>query len=529
LLTHKRLDPAHVALVLLPLLALGIAWYKARAYDYSLQEVLPEARHDVVLEMQLDGHDLGVKVTSFLPTSSARQIISEEHDDSPGFELDVKMKGLSRQLLWHGSALPNASRIRYSFGVVSREVRFDLDDDIPLPDAYPSSVTGYLTADENIQVDDPQIREELAKIGAAQGGVRERLQRIYDAVSGLKSRPFKGTTDALTALRLGEASCNGKSRLFVALARAAGIPARLIGGLILKPGSSRTTHQWAEAYVAGHWVPFDTINHHFAELPAHYLTLYYNDETLFTHSKDINFRYHFEVDKVLVPTAEAKAVLGPLNVWAMFERLGLPFSLLKTVLMLPIGALVVVLFRNVIGMPTIGTFLPALIAAAATETGPWWGLVGLLIVVLAVCATRWSVDRLKLLHSPTLAILLTTVTVSMLATSLFAERLGALQLTRISLFPIAVLAITSERFYLLWAEEGPGDAITQMAGTLVVLLGCFVVMNSLALQVLIVAFPEVLLLVVAMDIYLGRWVGMRLSEYLRFRRLLGPATTGSSA
>lgn len=353
----------------------------------------------------------------------------------------------------------------------------------------------------------------------------ERLRRIYDTASALKSRPFKGTTDALTALRLGEASCNGKSRLFVALARAAGIPARLVGGLIMQTGERRTTHQWAEAYVAGHWVPFDTTNHHFAALPAHYLTLYYGDETLFSHTKDSNFRYRFQVEKSLVPSLQAKTVLGSLNVWALFERLGLPFSLLRTLLMLPVAALVVVLFRNVIGMPAIGTFLPALIAAAAAETGPWWGLVGLCTVVAMVCLARWLLGRLQLLHSPTLAILLTMVTVSMLATSLLAEQLGTLELTRISLFPIAVLAITSERFYLLWAEEGITHAMKQMLGTLVVILACFVVMTSLALQIMVIAFPEVLLVVVAVDIYLGRWVGMRLGEYLRFRRLIAPATS----
>jgi hypothetical protein len=45
-------------------------------------------------------------------------------------------------------------------------------------------------------------------------------------------------------------------------------------------------------------------------------------------------------------------------------------------------------------------------------------------------------------------------------------------------------------------------------------------MNSLALQVLVIGFPEVIFLVIAADIYLGRWVGMRLSEYRRFRKLL---------
>ena len=52
------------------------------------------------------------------------------------------------------------------------------------------------------------------------------------------------------------------------------------------------------------------------------------------------------------------------------------------------------------------------------------------------------------------------------------------------------------------------------------MLACYVVMNSLALQVLVIGFPEVIFLAVAANIYLGRWVGMRLSEYRRFRGLL---------
>jgi hypothetical protein len=288
----------------------------------------------------------------------------------------------------------------------------------------------------------------------------------------------------------------------------------------MKRGQTRTTHQWVEASVASHWVPFDPTNHHFASLPARYVTLYYGDESLFSHSKEVNFRYRFDVEDDLVPSPKAKATLGAWNVWALFERLHLSFGLLRTLLMLPVGALLVVIFRNVIGMPTFGTFLPALIASAASETGALWGLVGMVVVLITVSLGRLLLHRLKLLHSPTLAILLTLVAVSLLATSLVAERLGLTALTRISLFPIAVLAITAERFYLAIVDQGPATAMKQLAGTLAVIGACHVVMSSLALQILVIGFPEVLLLCVATNLYLGRWVGMRLFEYRRFREAL---------
>jgi hypothetical protein len=247
--------------------------------------------------------------------------------------------------------------------------------------------------------------------------------------------------------------------------------------------------------------------------------LYRGDESLFSHTADINFAYAYETKLRQVPAAKARESLGSVNVWALFERLGLPFSLLRTLLMLPIGALVVVACRNIVGVPTFGTFLPALIAAASLETGALWGIVGVLIIVSCVALVRLALQRFALLHSPTLAILLAAVTIVMLATSLVAEQLGVRALTRISMFPIAVLAITAERFYVAMADHGPWMAARELVGTIGVVLACYALMNSLALQALVVGFPEVLLLVVAFNAYLGTWTGIRVSEYIRFRHL----------
>jgi len=498
----------------------GMVLYKVRGLGYSLRDTLPVTSYHVTYALELDGHGEDVRVRTFLPASDTHQQISQEENQAPGLHFDQRLEGLNRQATWTGANVPDGTRVHYSFTVLPSAIQFRIPSGLPVPDTYPASVSSFLRPEKEIQVDAPEIAAALARINADQGTVQERLRRIYELTSGLTPRPFKGTTDALTALRLGEASCNGKSRLFVALARAAGIPARLVGGLILEPGSKKTSHQWVEAYVAGHWVPFCPTNKHFAELPERYLTLYSGDEALFRHSSDINFNYRFEVTSQLVPSPKAKASFKVFNVWALFERMGLSFSLLRTLLMLPVGALIVVLFRNVIGLPTFGTFLPALIAAGAGETGALWGFVGVLIVVVVVAVVRWGIQRLELLHSPTLAILLTAVTLALLGTSLLAEQAGLMALAHVTFFPIAVLAITAERFYLSFTEQGSKTAMKELGGTLFVMLACFLVMNSLALQVLLIGFPEILLLVVAANIYLGRWVGVRLLEYRRFRRLL---------
>lgn len=495
---------------------------KVFALGYQLADVLPRTEYHVTLAMSLDGHGRDVKVKTYLPASDDHQRITGEEQRPGELAVTVEPEGGDRLAVWTGGGVADRTTASVAFSVLAEDVRYQLDTGIPVPASYPESVAPWLRPEEAIQVDSPEIAAAAARIGADHGDVRARLESIYAFTAGLRQRPFKGTTDALTALRLGEASCNGKSRLAVALARHVGIPARLVGGLILGGGSKKTSHQWVEAYVAGHWVPICPTNHHFASLPSRYLVLYRGDKSLFRHTADLNFDYRYHIATRQVPSPKARETFKVFNVWALFDRLQLPFSLLRTILMLPIGALVVVVFRNVIGLPTFGTFLPALIAAAAGETGAGWGMIAVLVLVAVVFLARGAVHRLELLHSPTLAILLAAVAVTILGTALAADHLGLERLTRITMFPLAVMAITAERFYLTLTEKGAAPAGKELAGTLVVMLACHAVMGSLALQVLVVGFPEVLLWVVAADIYLGRWVGVRLSEYLRFRPVLTP-------
>ena len=505
-------------LLAFPLASVG---YKVFALDYRLSEVLPETEYRVTVEMSLDGNMSRTRVRTFLPLVDQRQQITQEvHASDATFRFSEEQEGANRVGRWFGTVVPDDTSFSYSFSVRTVGRRYELGPDLVVPQSYPSSLSAHLQPETDIQVDSPEVLAALQEIGAHEGTVRERLQRIFDYTAALETRPFKGMTDALTALRLGEASCNGKSRLFVALSRATGIPARLVGGLVLERGRKRTSHQWVEAYVGGHWIPFGPTNGHFATLPANYLILYRGDHALFRHTSDINFDYSFSITTRQVPSARALETFRAFNVWGLFARLGFPFSLLRTVLMLPIGALIVVLLRNVIGVPTFGTFLPALIAAAAGETGLAWGLVSIMIVMFTVALARLLIQRFGLLHSPSLAILLAVVVMTMLGTSLLAEYAGLALLARISFFPIAVMAIASERFYLALVEQGLKSALGQLAGTMVVVLCCYLVMNSMAMQVLISGFPEMLLWVIAGNVYLGRWVGVRVLEMVRFRSLL---------
>jgi len=514
-----------ITTVCLSLITVGLASYKVFFLGYTFSSIIPQVEYNVDILMSFQAFGEPITVKTYLPISDSRQTIGKEVNNSGRLSYELITEERGRVGGWSGEDIKGKQQIIYSFSAQAEHIVYQIQEDLTIPELYSEGFREHLSSTSVIQVNHPVISEIYRETVPQTKNIAEILRAIFDYVYSLKPMPFKGLTDAVTAARLEEASCNGKSRLFVALARRANIPSRLVGGLILESGTKRTSHQWVEGYINGYWVPFDALNNHFAEIPENYLTLYYGDEVLFKHSPDINFDYTFKIRKHLTSHTGFMTELGahPLNaynVWTAFSQIGIPISLLKIIIMLPLGAFIVVIFRNVIGLETFGTFLPALIACASRETGFLWGIIGFILIIALVSLIHYPLEQWGVLHTPKMSILLVCVVMAMLSLTVIGVKMKLFDLSYVSLFPIAVLTITAERFALLQIEEGFKKALRVMFMTVIVVGFCYLMMNSLAMQALFLAFPELFLILIVLNLWLGRWIGVRLTEFRRFRWLI---------
>lgn len=192
----------------------------------------------------------------------------------------------------------------------------------------------------------------------------------------------------------------------------------------------------------------------------------------------------------------------------------------RVLLMVPVGALLIVFLRNVVGIKTFGTFMPVLIALAFRETELLWGMVLFSLVVALGLGCRFYLEYLQLLLVPRLASVLIIVIILMLFISLLSHKLGLERGLSVALFPMVILTMTVERMALLWEEHGPAEALKQGIGSLVVAVLAFLLMSNNVLQHLTFVFPESLLIVLALTLLLGRYTGYRLTELWRFRTFL---------
>jgi len=83
--------------------------------------------------------------------------------------------------------------------------------------------------------------------------VRTLVQWVYSIV---KKQPSVGLPSAVEVLQHRTGDCNEHTVLFVALARAAGIPAKMRAGLVYVQNGFYY-HAWAAAYVNNHWIDVD--------------------------------------------------------------------------------------------------------------------------------------------------------------------------------------------------------------------------------------------------------------------------------
>ncbi len=223
----------------------------------------------------------------------------------------------------------------------------------------------------------------------------------------------------------------------------------------------------------------------------------------------------------VVLTAETLSALSTwrrwlVGLWALAVQAQVPLPALNLILVLPLIAFFLLVIRNVIGLETFGTFSPMLLALAFLTTGLGWGLVIFLIIVGLGSGLRLALQHLRLHLVSRVAILIAVVSVSMAGLTVLGAMLGIGALLHVSIFPMVIMANMIENFTNTQLERGTGEALRLTLSTLLVATCSYVGIENTGLKPLVLAFPEILIAVIGIELLLGRWRGLRLTEYVRF-------------
>ncbi|KTD62507.1 inactive transglutaminase family protein [Legionella shakespearei] len=261
-----------------------------------------------------------------------------------------------------------------------------------------------------------------------------------------------------------------------------------------------------------------------AGLPKDFLIWQYGNDPLFDVIGGNKAQFSLTVSPTPInalSVAKSRGLLSDSQL-LRFSLLQLPVNVQETykiLLTVPIGAFIILLLRNFVGIKTFGTFMPVLIALAFRETHVIWGISLFVIIVSFGLLARFYLDQLRLLLVPRLAAILTVVILLMIFISVVSQNLGLDSGLSVALFPMVILTMTIERMCITWDERGASEAIKSGIGSLAAAVISYWAMSYEPVQYLVFAFPELLLILLGFILWFGQYRGYRLFELKRFKAL----------
>ncbi|KAA8739092.1 hypothetical protein FE275_19185 [Pseudomonas koreensis] len=451
-----------------------------------------------------------VKVQMFVPPLSRDYVSLNESFISNNYGVAVNRIDGNRKVTWSARRAKGNQTLYYRLVLTKRYT------------AEKSKIKGP-TFRDSIAIEGP---EKIAA-EALLAPIRQHSADVETFIGEAIKRVNNANDDNVKLLLAGDPSTPHKAKIVELLLSIAHVPVEKVHTIRLVADQPQTPELWLRSFNGNDWLYFNPETGE-QGLPTDRLLWWTGDENLITieGAKKANVTFSLNNSEM---NAIRLAKLTDENTDANFleySLYGLPLQTQQTfmiMVMIPIGVLVILILRNLIGLQTLGTFTPVLIALAFRETQLGFGILLFTVITALGLSLRSYLEHLKLQMLPRLSVVLTFVVVLIAAISLFSHKLGLERGLSVALFPMVILTMTIERLSITWEERGASHAMKVAIGTLFAASLAHLIMTVPELVYFVFTFPAILLILVGFMLAMGRYRGYRLTELVRFKAFLKKA------
>ncbi len=495
--------PFYALITLLLVAGLLTAWLRHTTTGVPL---LPGEQKTVwLVEARIDfvATDGEVSVRLDLPDHPPGFRLIREHAASPGYGFSVINEGGDRSAEWTKRQAEGPQTLYYNAQYIPGQQYRDIEADLPAEPEVVFWNEPEATASREL------LRRALATSSTPASTARELIKLLNNPAP-----------DQNAALLLG--SVANKTELLVTLLNQAGVRARTVMALRLEDARRRQQlTQMLEVHTGSDWL---LINVDTAEqgLPPNVLLWSRGVDARLDVMGGRRSNLTFSMIEQTAPALALSREQSEENIFSLLGVSRLPIeeqSMFKMLFLLPLGALVVVFMRIVVGLKTAGTFMPILISLAFMQTNLLPGLVSFVLIVGLGLVFRSYLSYLNLLMVARIATLVVMVILLISVLSLVGYKLGLNSGVTVTFFPMIIIAWTIERMSILWEEEGPREVLKQGGGSLLVAVIAYLLMSLSVISHLSFNFPELNLVILALILMMGQYTGYKVSELWRFRHM----------
>ncbi len=514
----SRLQVAALAF-LLAVMGFFVVWYKVVYLNIPLMPHAKQSLFTISAEISFKGDKAPANISMALPSSQEGIRIISQESESGDFGYTISYTAEGERAQWAKRELDGDRKIFYKITVS------------PEPYYLVKPEKKMSVSKESTAVMQPNIEEQLSlweesDRAAALNLLNDVRARSSDAITFTAEliQQFNAKEPIESVSILLNMKDQNKISLITTLLTYEKIVYRKVRGIFLEDGQKgRRLISMLEVMVNERWELFDYKEGHTIK-PDHFFVWQRGHEALFKTQGVLKPKLRFAVTETQVPVISTikQNTFASNSGFLNFSLFTLPSSqqnAFKQILLVPMGVLVVVVLRILVGIRTMGTFMPVLFALTFIQTTLLSGLIMFFLIVFSGLFIRFYLSKLRLLLVARISAVIIVVIGIMSAMSIVSYKLGISQVLTVTFFPMIILSWTIERMSILWEEEGGREVFVQGGGSLIAAVLAYFAMNNETVAYLFFSFPELLLVVLAIIILIGRYTGYRLTELFRFAPL----------
>lgn len=202
---------------------------------------------------------------------------------------------------------------------------------------------------------------------------------------------------------------------------------------------------------------------------------------------------------------------------------GVPSENLYLILVLPLIALLVSFFRYFVGLKTFGMYEPIVLAYALFLISPdflvglKFGLPLIFLAWLVSEITKRALEKARLHYIAKVSIKVSIASVLYIIALLLAAVLGKNGYFTVNPFAVVAIIALIEAVSLFQIKSGNLKTNLISIETMFMAIASYFIISNRYIEDFFLGFPYIVILPIVANFFVGKWSGLRLSEYVRFK------------
>lgn len=195
---------------------------------------------------------------------------------------------------------------------------------------------------------------------------------------------------------------------------------------------------------------------------------------------------------------------------------GVPANTIMLIFLLPLLATIIVFTRQIVGLPSLEVFVPIALAITLVSTGILAGAILLATILLASTFSRIILKRVRIMQLPKMAISMLIVALFVFIVLVASASSGLVSVRQLSFFPILLLILLSDKIVALQLTKSLKETVVITIFTLGLGFLGYLLLTFNVLRQYLLLYPELIFLLIPINLVMGRYFGLRLVEFYRF-------------